>query len=150
MQCFACKRLHMPDVFSKAKRSDVMSRIRSHRNKDTELRLISIFREFRVTGWRRRAKLLGNPDFVFRREKVAVFVDGCFWHGCPRCYRAPTSNENYWNAKHARNRLRDKLVTKGLRRLGWRVIRIWEHQLRNPRVALSRIERARQGREQAM
>ena len=140
----------MPDVFSKAKRSDVMSRIRSHRNKDTELRLISIFREFRVTGWRRRAKLLGNPDFVFRREKVAVFVDGCFWHGCPRCYRAPTSNENYWNAKHARNRLRDKLVTKGLRRLGWRVIRIWEHQLRNPRVALSRIERARQGREQAM
>src|SRR6266571_4356480 len=130
----------MPDVFSKAKRSDVMSRIRSHKNKDTELRLISVFRQFRVTGWRRKQKVVGNPDFVFRREKVAVFVDGCFWHGCPRCYRAPTSNENYWTAKHARNRLRDKTVTKQLRRLGWRVIRIWEHRLRSPDAALKLIE----------
>ena len=136
----------MADVFSKAKRSDVMSRIRSHRNKDTELRLISVFRQFHVTGWRRRQKLIGNPDFVFRREKVALFVDGCFWHGCPRCYRAPTTNENYWSAKHLRNRLRDETVTRELRRRGWRVIRIWEHQLRRPAVALKRIENARHNR----
>jgi DNA mismatch endonuclease (patch repair protein) len=133
----------MADVFSKAKRSRVMSRIRSRGNKDTELRLIAILRRYRVVGWRRGQKLIGNPDFVFRNEKVAVFVDGCFWHGCPRCYRAPTSNEGYWTTKHARNRLRDKKVSRGLRRLGWRVVRIWEHQLRKPESALKRILRAR-------
>ena len=129
----------MADVFSKAKRSEVMSRIRSSGNKDTELRLVAVFREFQVKGWRRRQKLPGNPDFVFWGAKVAVFVDGCFWHGCPRCYRAPTSNEHYWIAKHARNRIRDRKVTNQLRSLGWRVVRIWEHQLREPRGALSRI-----------
>jgi DNA mismatch endonuclease (patch repair protein) len=134
----------MADVFSKAKRSDVMSRIRSHKNKDTELRLISIFQEFRVTGWRRRQKLIGNPDFVFRSERVAVFVDGCFWHACPRCYRAPTSNKQYWIEKRDRNARRDKLVGKLLRQSGWAVLRIWEHELRNSKRVLKRIQLARQ------
>src|ERR1043166_2862372 len=86
----------MVDVVSKRKRSEVMSLIRSRGNRETELRLIEIFRKFGVTGWRRGVDLPGKPDFVFRTERMAVFVDGCFWHGCPRCYRRPKSNQVYW------------------------------------------------------
>lgn len=89
----------MTDVFTAAKRSEVMSRIRSRGNKDTELRLIQIFRKAGIKGWRRNQKLIGNPDFVFRAAGVAVLVDGCFWHGCPQCYRRPSSNRKYWDAK---------------------------------------------------
>ena len=119
----------MPDVFTKAKRSDVMSRIRGSGNKDTELALIKLFRQHRITGWRRHQKVFGKPDFSFREKRLAVFVDGCFWHGCPRCYSRPKSNRKFWDAKIARNRERDREVTLELRRLGWRVIRIWEHDL---------------------
>jgi DNA mismatch endonuclease (patch repair protein) len=128
----------MPDVFSKAKRSEVMSLIRSHGNKDTEQRLTALFRAHRITGWRRqvvvsfpavsgRGKV--RPDFVFRPEKLAVFVDGCFWHGCPQHFRRPQSRQKFWDAKIARNQARDAAVTKALRRKGWRVLRLWEHEL---------------------
>ena len=90
----------MTDVFTAAKRSEVMSRIRSRDNKDTELRLIQIFRKAGIKGWRRNQKLVGNPDFVFETVGVVVLVDGCFWHGCPRCYRRPSSNREYWDAKN--------------------------------------------------
>jgi len=119
----------MVDVFSKAKRSDVMSRIRSRGNKDTELRLIAIFRKHQIVGWRRHVKLAGKPDFVFPAARVAIFVDGCFWHGCPRCYRRPHSNQAYWDAKVHRNRQRDSETDRMLRKLGWRVVRLWEHDL---------------------
>lgn len=132
----------MSDVFSKVKRSDVMSKIRSSGNKKTELRLIELFRCWCITGWRRHQALFGKPDFVFRRERVCVFVDGCFWHGCPKCYRAPSSNVAFWEAKLARNRARDRKVTRELRKLGWRVVRIWEHELRHPGRVLGRVRRA--------
>ena len=135
----------MTDVFSIAKRSEVMSRIRSKGNERTELRLMAIMKEAGITGWRRNQPVFGKPDFVFRAESVAVFVDGCFWHGCPKCYRRPSSNRKFWDAKFARNRARDVEVTKALRRAGWKVVRIWEHQLKQPgrvawrlRVALGR------------
>jgi DNA mismatch endonuclease (patch repair protein) len=86
--------------------------------------------------------LIGRPDFIFREEKVAVFVDGCFWHACPRCYRAPSSNKKYWTEKRARNSRRDKIVGKLLRQSGWGVIRIWEHELRNSERVLKRIQLA--------
>ena len=70
----------MADVFTRTKRSDVMSRIRSRGNRDTELRMIQLFREHQITGWRRNTRVFGRPDFVFPRPKIAVFVDGCFWH----------------------------------------------------------------------
>lgn len=89
----------MTDIWSKQKRSEVMSLIRSHGNKATELRLIKIFREFHITGWRRNQPLFGKPDFTFRRERVVVFVDGCFWHGCPKCYKRPGSNQEFWDTK---------------------------------------------------
>lgn len=119
----------MVDIWSSSKRSEVMSLIRSSGNKSTEQRLISIFRTNKITGWRRRQKIFGNPDFVFRAQRLCVFVDGCFWHECPKCYRRPATNQAYWDAKVQRNKERDKEVNNELRRLGWKVIRIWEHQL---------------------
>jgi DNA mismatch endonuclease (patch repair protein) len=127
----------MPDVFTKAKRSEVMSRIRGHGNKDTELALIKLFREHRITGWRRNQKVFGNPDFLFRRNRLALFVDGCFWHGCPKHCKIPAGNRAFWKKKFAANKGRDRRVNRELRRLGWRVIRIWEHDLAkrsNPRI----------------
>lgn len=119
----------MADVFTKAKRSAVMSRIRGRGNKDTEIALARLLRQNKITGWRRHLPIFGRPDFAFPKQKLAVFVDGCFWHGCPRCYCRPKSNRKYWDAKIARNRERDRKVSRELRRLGWRVIRIWEHDL---------------------
>jgi DNA mismatch endonuclease (patch repair protein) len=132
----------MPDVFTKEKRSIVMAAIRSRRNKDTELRLISIFRKFGVRGWRREQNLPGKPDFVFRSCHLAVFVDGCFWHGCPKHGRIPTSNVEYWGIKLKRNRSRDRKIQRLLRRKGWRVIRLWEHELAIPERAVTKILKA--------
>jgi DNA mismatch endonuclease, patch repair protein len=136
----------MSDVFSKAKRSEVMSRIRSQGNRKTELKLVKILKTAGVTGWRRHQKLIGRPDFIFRAEKIAVFVDGCFWHACPRCYRAPTSNREYWTKKRLRNSQRDKIVGRQLKQSGWNVVRIWEHELRSSTRVLKRIERVLQGK----
>lgn len=134
----------MADIWTKRKRSEVMRLIRSQGNKATELRLIEVFQTYRITGWRRKQKLLGNPDFVFQKDRTCIFVDGCFWHGCPKCYRRPRSHQEYWDAKIQRNRKRDLLVTRELRRGGWRVLRILEHQLseKNKGRLLHRIHRA--------
>lgn len=126
----------MADVFTKAKRSAVMSLIRSRGNRATELRLIALMREHGITGWRRNAPVFGKPDFVFRHERVAVFVDGCFWHGCPRHATKPANNRAFWQAKLARNAERDREVTRELRKAGWRVVRVWE-------CALTRARRTR-------
>src|SRR5215210_9228563 len=100
----------MADVFTPEKRSAVMARIRGSGNRDTELRMMALFRAHGITGWRRRQKVFGKPDFVFRRERVAVFVDGCFWHGCPRHATKPATRAAWWAAKHARNAQRDRAV----------------------------------------
>ena len=131
----------MPDVFTKAKRSEVMSRIRGHGNKATELALAKLFRAHGITGWRRRQKHFGKPDFTFNRERIVVFVDGCFWHGCPRHSNLPVNNRSFWEKKLAANSLRDRLVTKTLRSQGWRVLRIWEHDLsKNANRCVSKIK----------
>jgi DNA mismatch endonuclease (patch repair protein) len=127
------------DVFTKRKRSLVMAAIRSKGNKDTELKLVSILRAAGITGWRRHQALVGRPDFVFRRERVAVFVDGCFWHGCPRHGRQPGSNSGYWMPKLARNKARDREVSAALRKAGWRVIRTWEHDLARPLMLAEKL-----------
>jgi len=117
------------DVFTVEQRSAVMARIRSRGNLATELRFIAILRQFGITGWRRNWPLFGRPDFVFPRARVAVFIDGCFWHACPRHYNAPAQNAAFWRGKRDANRRRDRLVTRTLRRRGWTVVRIWEHAL---------------------
>lgn len=119
----------MPDVFTKAKRSEVMSRIRGRGNKDTELALAKLFRAHRITGWRRNQPVFGKPDFTFPKLKLAVFVDGCFWHVCPKHCNQPASNRAFWFRKLSSNKSRDALVTRTLRRGGWRVLRVWEHEL---------------------
>lgn len=132
----------MTDIWDQSKRSEVMGLIRSTRNRSTELRLIECFRKNRIVGWRRGQKLPGKPDFVFREKRLCVFVDGCFWHGCPKCYRPPSSNIDYWSNKIERNKERDKLINRELRHRGWRVMRIWEHELR-PKSAASLRRRLR-------
>lgn len=120
----------MTDVFTPAKRSDVMARVRSSGNRGTELRLIQVFRVNGITGWRRGSRLPGKPDFVFPKLKTAVFVDGCFWHGCPRHGTKPKANAKFWREKIRRNQARDKRVNRLLRTQDWHVLRIWEHELR--------------------
>lgn len=133
----------MPDVFTKAKRSEVMSRIRGGGNKNTELVLAKLLRSAGITGWRRRQRLFGRPDFTFHKERVVVFVDGCFWHACPKHFDMPVSNRAFWKRKLTGNVLRDRLVTRTLRRTGWMTVRIWEHALKNhPALCVSRIQRA--------
>ncbi len=73
------------------------------------------------------AKVRRTPDIIFPAARVAVFVDGCFWHGCPSHYRPPRTNASYWATKIARNRARDKDTDDRLHANGWHVIRIWEH-----------------------
>jgi DNA mismatch endonuclease (patch repair protein) len=119
----------MADVISIQARSRLMAKVRSHGNKSTELKLIKIFKTNGITGWRRKQALIGKPDFVFKQDRVCVFVDGCFWHGCDKCYRAPKSNQEFWLTKFEKNRARDRLVNRTLKTAGWRVLRIWEHQL---------------------
>jgi DNA mismatch endonuclease (patch repair protein) len=130
----------MADVFSKEKRSQVMAAIKSRRNKDTELKLISIFRKNGITGWRRNEKLFGKPDFVFRHERLVVFVDGCFWHGCSKHGRKPTSNSRYWIAKLDRNKKRDRAVSRKLRQTSWKVLRLWEHDLALVKKTAQRVK----------
>ena len=173
------------DIFSEAKRSEVMSRIRSRGNKDTELALVRVFRAQGITGWRRhqQIRIAGRearnctspktltpspspirwarvasdsphsgeggafrvrPDFVFPKLRLAVFVDGCFWHCCPMHATKPRHNATFWRRKLATNKARDRLVTRTLRSANWRVLRLWEHELARKREArlLRRIRRA--------
>ena len=134
----------MPDVFTKAKRSEVMSRIRGRGNKDTELALAKLFRAHRITGWRRSQPVFGKPDFVFPKLKLAIFVDGCFWHGCPKHATKPQNNRAFWRRKFSANKARDQIVTRPLRHAGWRVLRMWEHELakKNETRLLRQIQRA--------
>ena len=180
----------MADVFTKAKRSQVMARIRSRGNRDTELALAKLLRGNGITGWRRHLEIRGRdaalrgatvpaagsstvpvrgdglaarrrhnpqagrprhdvpafrvkPDFVFLKSRTAIFVDGCFWHGCPRHATRPKNNAAFWRRKLADNRGRDRRVNRALRRAGWRVVRIWECALqKRPHSAIKRILRA--------
>jgi len=119
----------MTDVFTKSKRSQVMFAIRGQGNKGTELRLISIMRQHGLKGWRRNQPLFGKPDFVFPKFRLAVFVDGCFWHCCPIHSVSPKSNSKCWRDKFQANKARDQLVNKTLKQAGWQLLRIWEHKL---------------------
>ena len=132
----------MVDVFSRKKRSDIMSRVKGRGNAATELRLIRLFKKHRITGWRRHVVIFGNPDFVFPKIRLAVFVDGCFWHGCPKHESHPSSNRDFWRKKLGRNKGRDHLVNRTLRAKGWRVLRVWQHELRKPIGVARRVSKA--------
>lgn len=120
-------------------RSRIMRAVRSEGNKSTELVFAAILRRARSVGWRRHLSLPGRPDFSWPSLRIAVFIDGCFWHGCPRCYRPPKTNRAFWTEKVQSNRRRDRRVTAHLRREGWLVIRIWECRVQSP-ASLRRLQ----------
>lgn len=146
----------MPDNLTPAQRSYCMSRVRT-RDTDLERRVARAFRARHLSFQRQADDLPGRPDIVFREERVAIFVDGDFWHG----FRFPlwrAGLSEFWQAKIARNRLRDRRNFAALRRAGWRVVRIWQHQVGDDLAACvervvaalaSRSEGGRRGRRQA-
>jgi len=129
----------MSDVFTQEKRSEVMSHIRSKGNKDTELTMIHIMRSNHISGWRRNQPILGKPDFVFPKQKIALFVDGCFWHCCPEHSTKPKNNSEFWEKKLQGNQKRDAYVNEELTKMGWNVIRIWEHELKHPEKVVEKL-----------
>ena len=118
-----------------------MAAIRSRGNQTTEIAFSKLLRANEITGWRRHSRrVFGVPDFIFQKEKVAIFIDGCFWHGCPRCKTQPKTNAKYWKLKIANNQKRDKEVKKQLIRDGWKVFRFWEHEIKkNPNRVMNKI-----------
>lgn len=123
-------------------RSRTMSSIKGKHAKSTERKLRMALMRAGVRGWRLHPKRIqGNPDVYFPDNEIVVFVDGCFWHGCPRCGHVPHTNSEFWHAKFSRNQQRDILNTKMLRRKGMRVIRIWEHSLANTQSTAAVIRR---------
>jgi DNA mismatch endonuclease, patch repair protein len=115
-----------------AVRSGSMSRIRGKDNRTTERVLRMALVRSKLRGWTMHSNLPGRPDFYFVDRRLAVFVDGCFWHGCSRCGHVPATRSEFWNAKFKRNRQRDRQTTRRLKSQGIRVLRLWEHQLKNP------------------
>lgn len=122
------------DNFTKEMRSHIMRAVKSRGNISTEVALINFFKKKKIKGWRRNCKLYGKPDFAFPREKVAVFADGCFWHGHNCRNVKPKSHFKYWQNKIERNKKRDKEVSKALRKKGWRVFRIFECKIRESKI----------------
>ena len=118
----------MPDTVSKKKRSEIMSKVRS---KDSKIEI-----DFRKAIWKagfryskNPTKYFGKPDLVLKKHKVVIFVDSCFWHGCKKHCRLPAIRKKYWTEKIERNRQRDKKVNRYYKKIGWKVLRVWEHEL---------------------
>ncbi|MBS6396466.1 MAG: DNA mismatch endonuclease Vsr [Clostridiales bacterium] len=132
----------MADTFDKGKRSAIMKSVKSSGNKSTELRLIAFFKENNISGWRRNYPVKGHPDFVFMDKQIAVFVDGCFWHGHDCRNTRPKQNEDYWTQKRIRNIAHDKKVSELFTNRGWTVIRIWECELKkkNEEVLMEKLK----------
>ena len=121
----------MADTIAKELRSELMAKVRSKGNVTTELAMVRIMRLHGISGWRRHVRLLSfRPDFLFRRERVVVFVDGCFWHACPVHGSLPKSNVDFWNSKLEGNVARDRRADRELSDSGWKVVRFWEHSVR--------------------
>jgi DNA mismatch endonuclease (patch repair protein) len=125
-------------------RSRIMAAVKSIGTR-AETRLARILWQNNLRGYRKHWPVLGKPDFVWPKAKVALFVDGCFWHGCLRCNRRSKSNVKFWRSKIDSNRRRDALVARKLRKDGWSVLRVWECRISEERT-LSRIMRAVQSK----
>lgn len=120
----------MADIFTVEKRSAIMKNVKPKGNKTTELQLVKYFKENSIKGWMRNYPVKGHPDFVFLEKKIAIFVDGCFWHGHDCRNTKPKQNENYWANKIKKNKHHDQEITELFQQRGWKVIRIWECELK--------------------
>ncbi|MCX6762022.1 MAG: very short patch repair endonuclease [Candidatus Moranbacteria bacterium] len=119
----------MTDIFSKKKRSEIMSKVRS---KDSKIEI-----EFRKKLWKagfryrkNSTKYFGKPDIVLPKHKTVIFIDSCFWHGCKKHGSMPQTRKKFWETKIDRNKERDKEVNRQYKKLGWKIFRIWEHDLK--------------------
>ncbi|WP_206438174.1 hypothetical protein [Burkholderia stagnalis] len=155
----------MIDRCSPQARSKTMASIRGRGNKTTEVAFVELLRAAAIVGWRRHLEIslkplqdgharqargahpskrraaTVRPDFVFRAAKLAVFLDGCFWHKCPIHFKAPVRNEHYWNWKINANVVRDRRIDTALKAAGWRVLHFWEHEMRVPSIVLRKLRR---------
>jgi DNA mismatch endonuclease, patch repair protein len=122
------------DTFSTKKRSEIMRAVKSNKNKSTELGLIKLFRKYKINGWRRGSNIFGRPDFYFPKAKIALFADGCFWHGCKCKKLKPVTNKNYWSNKIKRNMKRDRAVNLKLKKNGYIVIRVKECSIKREKL----------------
>lgn len=124
----------MADNLSSENRSKNMKAIRSSRTKIED----KVCSELWNRGYRFRrnvAGLFGKPDIAIKKYKLVIFIDSCFWHGCPLHCITPASNQEYWTKKLSRNKERDAEVTNYYQNKGWRIVRIWEHQLKGEKFA---------------
>lgn len=134
------------DTLSPAERSALMAKVRATGNAATEGRVEAALRGTGIEGWEKHPVLPGKPDFYFPAQRLLVFVDGCYWHGCPLHVRYPQTNADYWHVKIERNRRRDNRYRRQLRERGYHVMRVWEHDLKQGtwlkrlRAMLRRIE----------
>jgi len=141
----------MTDIMSQAERSERMSKVRSTGNKSTEGVVETKLSDSGIEGWIKQPKgITGKPDFLFPEQNLVIFVDGCFWHACPTCKRRlPTSRAEYWKDKIEGNRKRDNRYRRELRKQGYHVMRVWEHEVKKGswvkrlRAMLRRLENQR-------
>jgi DNA mismatch endonuclease Vsr len=125
-----------------AVRSRIMSAIRSKHTKSTEKVLRMVLIRAGLKGWKLHPPgMPGNPDLFFPKNKIVIFTDGCFWHGCQKCGHIPKTRTSFWRAKIIRNQARDRSNTHKLQRLGYRVIRVWEHSLSHRRYVMRLLTR---------
>ena len=119
----------MVDVLTKKQRSYNMSQIKG-KNTKPEIRLRKELLSKGLKGYRIHKNITGKPDIIFPKQKIAIFIDGCFWHRCPVCYKEPKTNSKFWSEKIESNKLRDKKINVQLKKKGWRVLRFWEHEIK--------------------
>jgi DNA mismatch endonuclease (patch repair protein) len=132
----------MADLFTKAKRSEIMSRIRS-RDTKPEKSVRSLLRQLGYRFKLHVASLPGRPDIVLVKYRTVVLVHGCFWHRHSKCRYSytPKTRVSFWTQKFAANQRRDRRVRAALKRLGWRAIVVWECETRKPGSLAIRLER---------
>lgn len=126
----------MSDVFDEVERSRIMRSVKSRNTRSTELAVIKLFKDNHITGWRHSYSVIGHPDFVFLDKRVAIFVDGCFWHGHDCRNTRPADHAEYWAKKRERNMKRDREVTLRFESRGWTVLRIWECELKKKNIPI--------------
>jgi DNA mismatch endonuclease (patch repair protein) len=129
------------DTVSRKIRSKIMAAVKPFGNKTTEVAMGLVLRQNGLAGYRKHWRVVGKPDFAWPGLRVALFVDGCFWHGCPRCKRIPRSNTQFWESRIGGNQKRDRRVSRSLRRDGWLVLRVWECRVQDART----VEKIRAG-----
>lgn len=131
----------MTDIMNQEQRSKNMAAIKGRGNKTTEINFVKLLRNTKITGWRRHLKKLpGTPDFVFNKKKIAVFIDGDFWHGYNYLKLGIKLPNDFWKKKIENNMARDKRVNRELQKSGWVVLRFWEHQvINNPKTVIKKL-----------